>query len=74
MFPLFSVGKKGKDTNKWKKEMMGKPVGRRKHFEEPGRSLYIRATGRDSLACGCEEGEGDAGLPLKAKHQQDDPE
>lgn len=35
MFPLFSVGKKGKDTNTWKEEVMGKPVGLRKHFEEP---------------------------------------
>lgn len=48
MFPLFSVGKKGKDTNMWKEEMMGKPAGLRKHFEEPGRSLYIRAASRDS--------------------------
>lgn len=35
MFPLFSVGKKGTDPNVWKEEMMGSPVGLRKHFEEP---------------------------------------
>lgn len=47
MFPLFSVGKKGKDTNMWKAEMMGKPVGLRKHFEEPWRTLYIRTASEE---------------------------
>lgn len=35
MFPLFAVGKKGTDTNMWKEEVTGSPVGLRKHFEEP---------------------------------------
>lgn len=35
MFPLFAVGKKRTDTNMWKEEVMGSPVGLRKHFEEP---------------------------------------
>lgn len=49
MFPLFAVGKKGTDTNMWKEEMMGSPVGLRKHFEEPWRTLYIGPASKETL-------------------------